>query len=406
MTTKSVDIISDISNIISTEYSDVPSFYDGILQKIKSLISCDYAEIYFIKDCGFEKKASTLNNDIVTLEPEIFDLIDNSVNDTFCIKDNDYFKLFSKFSLRGSVFGFLFIQLKNKPDDSQIKIIDSYIKIFSYLIKDHELSQVFRLQINALQRAVVEKKEANSFIESQNKKLIELDGIKNDFLSSVTHELRTPLNAIIGFSQALGSGIFGELNQKQSEYIKDIQASGIHLLNMINEILDFSKIEAKEVKLYYSKFEPGVIISEIINILMPLSQKKNISISLECNYNDLFYCDCQKFQQIAYNILSNAIKFTGVNGKIIIRIYSLKNKLFLEFEDNGIGIERKNHKRIFEKFVYLNNIHSPSECSTGLGLSITKEIVKMLKGKITLKSKLGYGSTFVIELPVNTGKRV
>ena len=173
---------------------------------------------------------------------------------------------------------------------------------------------------------------------------------------------------------------------------------------MINEILDFSKIESKAVKCFYSEFNPCVIISEIVNILTPLSERKHIQIKIEDNYNCDLYTDCQKFQQIAYNLLSNAIKFTKENGKICIRMSSKKDKFIIEFEDNGIGIEKKNHKRIFEKFVYLNNIHSPSECSTGLGLSITKELVRMLKGKIILKSTINVGSKFIVELPKDRKK--
>ena len=248
-----------------------------------------------------------------------------------------------------------------------------------------------------MQEAIIEKEAMYDVVKKQHKKLQELDKTKNLFLANISHELRTPLNAIIGFSQALDSKIFGDLNEKQAEYIKDIQISSLHLLGMINEILDISKLEANAMKFNPAKLNSTQAIQEVINILEPLYQNKQIKVIFknDCNYE--INADYQKFQQILYNLLSNAIKFTGKNGKIEI-IQETKNKDYiLKIKDNGIGIEKKYHNKIFKKFVHIDNIYSKSQSSTGLGLPITKELVKLHNGKITLESELNKGTTFVME---------
>ncbi len=295
------------------------------------------------------------------------------------------------------MFGFILVVPKNKPDKGKIEALEAYTSVVSYLIKDAELSNVFKMQLGALQDAIKEKDDAYQIIEKQHKKLLELDNTKNSFLANISHELRTPLNAIVCFSQALDSKLFGDLNPKQAEYIKDIHASSLHLLNMINEILDFSKIESGAMALKTSEFSPNTLINEVIKILEPLSSKKNIKVEFEDNCKSNIVADYQKFQQILYNLLSNAIKFTKQDGKITIRTFEKGKKFILEVEDNGIGISKKDHNRIFTKFVQLNEIYSPSGGSTGLGLTITRELVNLHKGKIILKSSLNRGSCFRIE---------
>ena len=286
----------------------------------------------------------------------------------------------------------------NEKFDSDIKIsFETIINVLSYKIKDYELKSVFRMQLKALQDAIVEKENAYEIIKKQHKKLEVLDKTKNLFLANISHELRTPLNAIIGFSQALDSKIFGDLNEKQAEYIKDIQISGIHLLGMINEILDISKLEAHAMKFSPTNINPNILIKEVINILEPLYKKKNIEVQFICGFNGEIKADYQKFQQILFNLLSNAIKFTKEKGKIEISDTKNERDYILKIKDNGIGIEKKYHNKIFKKFVQLNNIYSKNQSSTGLGLTITKELVKLHKGKIILESEPNKGTTFTLE---------
>ena len=212
--------------------------------------------------------------------------------------------------------------------------------------------------------------------------------------------MRTPLNAIIGFSEALAKKFFGDLNEKQAEYVNDIHVSGIHLLGMINEILEISKIESKAIKLALSTFSLTMSMTEVVNIVTPLANKKHIELKVDIPEDVEIKADYQKIQQILYNLLSNAIKFTKENGKIETGYTKKDDSVEIYVKDNGIGIDKKYHGKIFAKFVQLNNIYSKKESSTGLGLTITKELVELHGGKITFESKVDVGSTFYVTLPL------
>ena len=396
---KVFDLISDLINGKSPLNAD---FYAYSLGEINSVFDFDFIGIYFTSESDYEIKSFIGNK--VELGEDVKSIIFSHNSNEPLLLENNYncFSsdiknvLISKLYIKNSCFGFVMALSKNKLEKAEVCAFSSLVSIFSYLIKDYELNDVVKMQLKALQEAIVEKNNAYEVIEKQHKKLLELDETKNAFLANISHELRTPLNAIIGFSQALGCKIFGELNEKQEEYIKDIQISGLHLLGMINEILDLSKIESKAMKASFNEISPQSVIQEAINILSPLAQQKSISVEFTSGCDSNIKSDYQKFQQILYNLLSNAIKFTPENGKIHIRTKCIDNDFVLEVQDNGIGIDKKYHNKIFTKFVHLNNIYSKSQSSTGLGLTITKELVKLLKGKITLESALGKGTTFKI----------
>ena len=166
---------------------------------------------------------------------------------------------------------------------------------------------------------------------------------------------------------------------------------------MINEILDISKIEAHAMKFNPSEIDIDMVIKEVINILQPLYDNKNIQIEYNSEFCGKIMADYQKIQQILYNLLSNAIKFTGKGGKIYINSFTENKNYILKIKDTGIGIEKKNQTKIFKKFVHLNNLCDKTQNSTGLGLTITKELVKLHNGKITLESELNKGSEFTME---------
>lgn len=272
--------------------------------------------------------------------------------------------------------------------------------IISNIIRGIELSEIMAMQVKALQDGIVETNRFNRIIKQQNKKILAADKVKTEFLSNVSHELRSPLNSIIGFSDLLISGITGELNPKQTEYVNDIQTAGIHLLGMVNEILDISKIESHAIQLNLSYFDINLCLFEVLNILKPLYTKKNLSLQNIVPPETMIYADYQKVQQIFFNILSNAIKFTNENGLIKISAKITKKYLTISIQDNGIGIEKKNQKRIFKKFEQINSEKISNMNSTGLGLTITKELVKLHNGNIKLESELNQGSVFHVKLPL------
>ncbi len=267
-------------------------------------------------------------------------------------------------------------------------------------IKDFEFQKIIQSQLLILQDAILAKNEATKKLSEQNKKLIEIDKVRSEFLANVSHELRTPLNSIIGFSTALKDEMVGELNEKQKNYASKILSSAIHLTGLINDILDMTKIESLGMKINFQQADLNLIIKEVLNIIEPLSNEKNIKIETKLNLEDEILIDSAKFRQIMYNIIGNAIKFSHQNSKVIIKTRRLKDEAIISIKDFGVGIDKKDHKKIFEKFVQLNNVYTKTYSSTGLGLTITKEFVKMMNGKINIKSKLNEGSEFILKFNI------
>lgn len=399
---ESLNLIDDIIN--DTQVKNL-NFYQSVLKMMSSLYKDSSLGIFFCENSSLITKKAINNNSFIENYSPNVDLFFNFFNsknkyqEIKTKKDNLLYSntLFSKLAIKESVFGIIVLS-SDRIMTPEIKTsFFALSQIISYKIKDYELNEVFKIQLKALQEAMTEKQEAYEIIKKQHKKLQELDKTKNLFLANISHELRTPLNAIIGFSQALDSKIFGDLNEKQAEYIKDIQISSLHLLGMINEILDISKLEAHAMKFSPIELNPSQTIQEVVNILEPLYENKNITVKFNPNFECKIKADYQKFQQILYNLLSNAIKFTKEKGEIEI-IQSKKDKNYtLKIKDNGIGIDKKFHNKIFKKFVHINNVYSKNQNSTGLGLTITKELVKLHKGKISLESEVNKGTTFILE---------
>ena len=400
---KSLNLIDDIIN--NTDAKNI-SFYSKVLKIMSSLFDEASIGVYFCENQGFSLQGAVKNNQDFKADYAIDSTYTNKFfnsNDKvfeLATKKDDFLyenTLFSKLAIKESVFGFCVLSINEKITQDIKTSFGALVDILSYKIKDYELNEVFKIQLKALQEAIIEKENAYEVIKKQHKKLQELDKTKNLFLANISHELRTPLNAIIGFSQALDNQIFGPLNEKQAEYIKDIQISSLHLLGMINEILDISKIEAHAMKFNPSEIDIDMVIKEVINILQPLYDNKNIQIEYNSEFCGKIMADYQKIQQILYNLLSNAIKFTGKGGKIYINSFIENKNYILKIKDTGIGIEKKNQTKIFKKFVHLNNLCDKTQNSTGLGLTITKELVKLHNGKITLESELNKGSEFTME---------
>ena len=283
--------------------------------------------------------------------------------------------------------------------NADLDVLNAVSSVFSYILKDMELSNVFKLQLKALKDGILEKNQAYKTIKEQNERILEADKVKNEFLANISHELRTPLNSILGFSDILSAQLYGNLNSKQEEYINDIKVSATHLLGMINEVLDMSKIEANAMKIVKSSFWISRAVNEACNILMPLAQKKNIVLNKDMPVDFEVFADYQKIQQILYNLISNAIKYSPENNNVDISISANDETFKIAIHDNGIGIDKKYHGKIFAKFVQLDSAYTKKESSTGLGLTITKELVELHEGKISLVSEVNNGSTFIVEIP-------
>ncbi len=293
--------------------------------------------------------------------------------------------------IKEQIFGYIIITL-DKTTAETAEIFDTCGVIISNLIKENELAKIHSMQIQSLQSSIKD-------INYENQKIVRADKIKNYYLANISHELRTPLNSIIGFSELLDGEFNGKLNNTQKEYVRDIHISSLHLLSMINEILDISKIESGTEKLNKTQFSSQTVTEEVCNIIAPLVQKKKIKLTKNVD-NFVITADYRKIQQILFNLLSNAIKFTAPNGKIDIIVLKKNTDLVIKIKDNGIGIDKKYHDKIFEKFIQIENPQIANESSTGLGLTITKKLVELHNGTINLKSTPGKGSEFSIIVPI------
>lgn len=405
----------------------LPSFFETnlnsdasastVFERLATIFDYEQAYIYYLNPEGAQLKfsANKDNDEIIDtifkLPPKVMEimyqdggyLLDETSETIKALKilGCKSFML-QKLGIGSTVFGFIILAKKQSKYYTTIDldVLKSCTSILSYLIKDLELSNVFKIQLKALKDGIVEKNEALKIIKEQNEKILEADKAKNEFLANVSHELRTPLNAILGFSEILSTNLYGVLNPKQAEYISDIRVSGIHLLSMINEILDISKIEAKAVKLVRSTFHISRALNEVCNILEPLAIKKSITLNKILDEDFEIYADYQKIQQILYNLVNNAIKFSPENGQVDIEGKNEGDVFSIKVHDNGIGIDKKYHGKIFAKFVQLDSAYTKKESSTGLGLTITKELVELHGGKISIMSEVNNGSTFIVSIPL------
>ena len=222
---------------------------------------------------------------------------------------------------------------------------------------------------------------------------------KSEFLANMSHELRTPLNAIIGFSEVLIDKMFGELNEKQEDYLKDIFTSGKHLLSLINDILDLSKIEAGRMDLESSDFEVPEALANALTLIRERATRHGIALTLEVAPEvGAWRADERKFKQILLNLLSNAVKFTPDGGKVTVRARKDGELLQVAVTDTGIGIAAEDHAAVFEEFRQVGRHYTNKNEGTGLGLALTKRFVELHGGRLWLESEPGKGSTFTFTI--------
>ena len=227
--------------------------------------------------------------------------------------------------------------------------------------------------------------------------------IRSEFLATISHELLTPLTHVIGMSSTLLRWSFGELTQRQRDYLQTIHNSGEHLLEMINDILDLSQIEAGKAVLNVSEFS----LVDFAQTILDTSQQKaaaqqielklDLQIKTEC---DSFCADLRRVRQIIGNLLSNAIKFTEVGGIVILRLWWEEDNAVFQVEDTGIGISAEQLSQLFEKFHQLDTPYRRRYEGAGLGLALTKQLVEMHRGRIEVESTVGEGSIFTVWIPL------
>ena len=254
-------------------------------------------------------------------------------------------------------------------------------------------------------REFVARRENERLIDEVREKSAQLETAsrhKSEFLANMSHELRTPLNAILGFSEVLIEKMFGAVNDKQLDYLKDINSSGQHLLSLINDILDLSKIEAGKMELQASDFDLPAALKTAVALVKERAQGHAIQLSLEIAPGlETIHADERKFKQIMLNLLSNAVKFTPDGGSICVKAQRDGAMVEISVTDTGAGIAPQDHAAVFEEFRQVGNDSARKAEGTGLGMPLTKRFVELHGGEIRLKSVLGKGSAFIFTLPFN-----
>ncbi|MFA6439055.1 MAG: PAS domain S-box protein [Bacteriovoracaceae bacterium] len=262
---------------------------------------------------------------------------------------------------------------------------------------------------------ITERKEIENGLEKAHEDLKELAAelnrtakVKSEFLSNMSHELRTPLNSINGFSEVLFDETFGPLNEKQKKYVNNVLTSGKHLLLLINQILDMAKVEAGKMKLVLSTLPMKTLLNEISLLLADMVSKKKLHMDLEIS-EDLpnIEADELKVKEILYNLLSNAVKFTREGGRIGMWAKKADSEIEIVVWDTGVGIAPENMEKIFEGFFRVDTPYSRVTEGTGLGLPLSKKLVELHGGKLSVESAGLYkGISVRFTLPIVSRKVV
>jgi signal transduction histidine kinase len=238
-------------------------------------------------------------------------------------------------------------------------------------------------------------------LELQNRRIQEASRLKSEFLANMSHELRTPLNAIIGFAELLHDGQVDPAAPEFREFLGDILTSGRHLLQLVNDVLDLAKVEAGRLEFRPEPADLGKIFGEVAAILRTSASSKQIRIEVEIDPKlDDLVLDVGRLKQIAYNYLSNALKFTPPGGHVSVRATALTADHFrIEVEDTGIGVSSEDLDKLFVEFQQLESGASKRHQGTGLGLALTKRLVEAQGGSVGVTSITGKGSIFHANLP-------
>ena len=258
-----------------------------------------------------------------------------------------------------------------------------------------------------IEKALLKQAEA---LADANTKLTTISRHKDRFFANMSHELRTPLNAILGAAELLNEGIQGAMNAKQLNTVRMISDSGEHLLSLINDILDLAKIEEGKIEFHIRPVSIMSVCETSLRFIKQLAEKKAIDVIFTHNIEDgsLLQTDERRLKQVLVNLLSNAVKFTPENGQVgldVVGDAELKQVNFIVW-DTGIGIQEKDRERLFQPFVQLDSSLKRQHEGTGLGLSLVDRLTKMLGGRVSLESKVGSGSRFIVSFPWNENDKL
>jgi signal transduction histidine kinase len=258
--------------------------------------------------------------------------------------------------------------------------------------------QLFRdgsIERQRLETELVRNLAAREVAEKSNR-------VKSEFLANMSHELRTPFNAILGFSDMIGSEVFGPVLPRYREYANDIHGAGTHLLALINDILDISKAEAGKLELHLESVDLENVIRECVRLMRERAAQQDVRLSLGLTQLPPLFADRLRIKQVILNLLSNAIKFTPEGGRVSVETSrDVAGSVVLCVRDTGIGIKQELIPFVFEPFRQIDSALSRKFEGTGLGLSLVKTFVELHDGKVTIESSLGNGTSVFASLPAS-----
>ncbi len=282
-----------------------------------------------------------------------------------------------------------------------------------------QLADVFNDMLTTLKKNTDQLQGINKSLDLKlgelaetNVALYEANKIKGEFLANVSHELRTPLNSIVGFAEVLEETLIdrtGPVDEKRKRYIANIILSSRRLLDLINDLLDLAKIEAGRIEINPSPMSVADTLEGLLNLLRPQASKRDIELVLRVTPNiPIVQTDASKYQQIVFNLLANAIKFTPERGRVTLAAAVMNHPnspadepmLRVSIQDTGPGIPPEDQQRVFDKFTQLDPSVTKTHGGTGLGLTISKELADLLQGQIEIESEPGHGATFILWTPM------
>jgi len=278
------------------------------------------------------------------------------------------------------------------------------------VILDHHLARRSVIEASRLRAHVVELEATKQKLEATTADMLKAleaastsNQAKSQFLATMSHELRTPLNAIIGFSEILATELFGPLgNPRYKEYANDVKDSGSHLLSLINDILDFSKVDAGHLQLDDESVALDQVIEESIRMVRQQASHQEINLSTDIADNlPHVLCDHRRIRQVLLNLLSNATKFTPAGGHVTVSACFDGERISLSVADTGIGIADKDIPLAMERFGQIDSSLNRKYEGTGLGLPLSKRLIELHDGILTLKSELGVGTIVTAIFPAN-----
>ena len=404
---------SEILGVISSSPTDVRPVMETVVRSAATLCEAQNAQIFLVEEAGMMRLVSRWGPVKSSLEAgearpvsrgsvsgrTIVDRTTLHEPDLLAIVDTEYGDIAAAIRREGirTTVGVPLMR-EGTPIGS--------ITAFRTEVRPFSDKQIALLQTFADQAVIaIENVRLFNEIQDKSRQLEAANRHKDEFLASMSHELRTPLNAVIGFSEVLLERMFGEVNDKQEEYLNDILVSGRHLLSLINDILDLAKIEAGRMELDLEDFDVAQAIDNAVVLVRERATRKGLLLETAlAPALGAVRGDQRKVKQVLLNLLSNAVKFTPEGGRIEVRAERLDGVVEVSVSDTGIGIAPGDQDAVFEEFRQVGTDYAKKHEGTGLGLTLSRKFVELHGGHIAVKSRLGEGSTFTFTLPVHHGR--